>query len=181
MNWLDWCLVVIVALGFIRGWSSGLARQLIGFAGTIVGLFAAFKYCDTVAGLIGVMVAPAAAAGSGGIVSGPTALVVRVGSMILIFVAVMVVASIVQTVFRRTIETLHLTPVDGFLGALFGAVKAVVFACLAVVVLTCMPWGFLAEAIEGSALAGNLMFVASILWGLVTKHAPGFLFGRSWL
>lgn len=44
MNWLDWLIVVIVALSAFQGLRRGLLASLAGLAGTVVGLFVAYTY-----------------------------------------------------------------------------------------------------------------------------------------
>lgn len=44
MNWLDWLIVVIVALSAFQGLRRGLLASLAGLAGTLVGLFVAYTY-----------------------------------------------------------------------------------------------------------------------------------------
>lgn len=44
MNWLDWLIVVIIAVSAFQGLRRGLLASLAGLAGTLVGLYVAYTY-----------------------------------------------------------------------------------------------------------------------------------------
>ena len=44
MNWLDYVLIIIVALGAVRGFSRGLVRSLFALGGTFLGVYAGFRW-----------------------------------------------------------------------------------------------------------------------------------------
>jgi uncharacterized membrane protein required for colicin V production len=44
VNWLDWLIIVIIALSAFQGMRRGLLASLTGLAGTLVGLFVAYTY-----------------------------------------------------------------------------------------------------------------------------------------
>ncbi len=52
MNYLDFIILIFIALGFLLGFKDGLVRKLIGLVGFIISLAAAFQYSSALGKLI---------------------------------------------------------------------------------------------------------------------------------
>lgn len=52
MNYIDFILIIFVALGFLLGFKDGLVRKLIGLVGFIIAIAAAFQYSSVLGKLI---------------------------------------------------------------------------------------------------------------------------------
>ncbi len=52
MNYIDFIIIIFIALGFLLGFKDGLVRKLIGLVGFIISIAAAFQYSSALGKLI---------------------------------------------------------------------------------------------------------------------------------
>ncbi len=112
MDWLDWIVLVLVALAAIRGLRLGAIQQILSFGGFWLGLF------------IGLLLAPHFAA----MVSSPTSKELVV--IVTVIGAATIVGALGRTlgsVFSSTFQRIHLGGLDSVLGVV-AAVLATLFA-----------------------------------------------------
>lgn len=53
MNYIDFVIIIITAVGFILGYKDGLVRKIIGFIGLFLGFYLAVKFSTQVGKIIG--------------------------------------------------------------------------------------------------------------------------------
>ena len=49
MNFIDYLIILVIAVGFILGFKDGLVRKIIGLLGLSIGVILAFEFSDSVA------------------------------------------------------------------------------------------------------------------------------------
>lgn len=111
MQTIDWILVVLLLLGAIRGWRTGLIKQIVSLGGLIAGLLIA-KLCYA---MVGDAIAPH--------IDNHTTLA-HVLAFILIWIAVPVILGVLGEILTTVLDKLFvLGTVNSILGALLGLIK----------------------------------------------------------
>ena len=111
MQIIDWILVVLLLLGAIRGWRTGLIKQVVSLGGLIAGLLIA-KLCYA---MVGDAIAPH--------IDNHTTLA-HVLAFILIWIAVPVILGVLGEILTTVLDKLFvLGTVNSILGALLGLIK----------------------------------------------------------
>ena len=111
MQTIDWILVVLLLLGAIRGWCTGLIKQVVSLGGLIAGLLIA-KLCYA---MVGDAIAPH--------IDNHTTLA-HVLAFILIWIAVPVILGVLGEILTTVLDKLFvLGTVNSILGALLGLIK----------------------------------------------------------
>ena len=111
MQTIDWILVVLLLLGAIRGWHTGLIKQVVSLGGLIAGLLIA-KLCYA---MVGDAIAPH--------IDNHTTLA-HVLAFILIWIAVPVILGVLGEILTTVLDKLFvLGTVNSILGALLGLIK----------------------------------------------------------
>ena len=111
MQNIDWILVVLLLLGAIRGWRTGLIKQVVSLGGLIAGLLIA-KLCYA---MVGDAIAPH--------IDNHTTLA-HVLAFILIWIAVPVILGVLGEILTTVLDKLFvLGTVNSILGALLGLIK----------------------------------------------------------
>lgn len=109
-NWFDVLLVLIMLWSALMGLRAGLARVVVGFIATLVGLFAGFWFYRMVA----VKLSPW--------VGGGVALANLLG-FLLIFASALILGSVVSSLLARVFQWIGLSWFDHFLGGLAGFLR----------------------------------------------------------
>jgi membrane protein required for colicin V production len=122
MNPFDILIFVILAYGVIRGIFRGLVRELASIVGVLGGFYAAYTYYPHMAKLISPWIANTA--------------YLNILSYMILFVAVVIVVSILAVVIKYLLNIIYLGWVDRVSGALFGGVKAALIVSVLFIVLT---------------------------------------------
>jgi membrane protein required for colicin V production len=127
MTWLDYALVAVLALSVLIGIWRGLVREAFALAGWIAALAAAALFAAETARLI-----PASVA---------TAPVRTVIAGVVIFVIVLVTASVVGLLVSKALRLAGLGLADRTLGGAFGFARGALICALAVLVagMTALP------------------------------------------
>lgn len=111
MQTIDWILVVLLLLGAIRGWRTGLIKQVVSLGGLIAGLLIA-KLCYA---MVGDAIAPH--------IDNHTTLA-HVLAFILIWIAVPVILGVLGEILTTVLDKLFvLGTVNSILGSLLGLIK----------------------------------------------------------
>lgn len=111
MQTIDWILVALLLLGAIRGWRTGLIKQVVSLGGLIAGLLIA-KLCYA---MVGDAIAPH--------IDNHTTLA-HVLAFILIWIAVPVILGVLGEILTTVLDKLFvLGTVNSILGALLGLIK----------------------------------------------------------
>jgi membrane protein required for colicin V production len=130
MNPLDWLLVVLLLYSTVRAAMRGFVREAFALAGLILGfLFACWYY------------GPVALFLRGLINSQPLA---QFCAFLLIVAAVMIVATLLGAIIRRTASAIGLSALDRLGGALFGFARGLVLGAAILLAITAFlptaPW-----------------------------------------
>ena len=126
LNSFDILLILIMLLSAIGGLRSGLARVVVGFAATIVGLLAGFWFYRLLAAKLMPWVKTTTAA--------------DILGFLIIFVAVLILGSLMSTLLSRLFSWIGLSWFNHFLGGLAGIVRGVlVVAALVDVIVAFSP------------------------------------------
>jgi len=121
MNGADIVLSGVITLSAAIGLVRGLVRELLSLVVWIVAFIVALAY------------APSLAPSLSGVASEPT--VRHVVAVVILFVAALVLGSLVQWALHKLIETTGLSGTDRLLGLVFGALRGVVLCVVALVAL----------------------------------------------
>lgn len=108
-NWFDLLLVLILLWSGLMGMRAGLARVVVGFVATLVGLFAGFWFYR----MVGVQLAPWVAAVP----------VANLIGFLLIFAAALILGSIVSALLARVFKWIGLSWFDHLLGGVAGFLR----------------------------------------------------------
>ena len=120
MLWIDWAIVIVVALAVMGGLTQGFFRSFCSLAGLVLGLaLAAWNY---------------------GIVAGPLKPLVHseeaadIIGFLLIALLIMLVAGILGNLLARALHSIGLGCLDRLAGAIFGFFQGVLLVTLAILV-----------------------------------------------
>ncbi len=158
MHWLDLVILGVLALGVLRGWRTGVARQVVSILGVFVSFGLAVQLMDEVG---------AVAAESLPIADSVAPLL----GFVLVFLGAQILVRALVHIVESMLEALRLTTVNRAAGGLFGAFQAALFMSLVFLVLSTAGWQ------EGRAQDEAVLYppVASVLpatWGYVAEHVP---------
>ena len=155
MNWVDLVLLLVIGFSVLAGFQNGFARAGIGFAATIVGLFAGF-WCY---GLVGVHVQDYVSS---------TAMANLIG-FLLIFFGVLLLGAVIGRLLATLFKWVGLSWFDRLLGAAFGAVRGLVIAAALVTVLVAFAPSPPPKSITDSRVMPYVISAANIL-AAATPH-----------
>lgn len=139
MNWLDWFLIVFLAVSLVNGLREGFVRMGIGLAALVGGFFCASWFGGMLAGAL-----------SPYIHSRPLA---SIAAFLTIFLGVILAGALVGTVMTRLLKIIGLSPIDRLLGGAFGVARGVVVIVVVAMVITAFAPKSLPGAIRRSTLA----------------------------
>lgn len=125
IGWIDWLLLAVVALSIVVGLVRGLLYEVMSVLGWVV------AYVAAQAG--GGLVAPWLPVGAPG--SGLNA----AAAFVLLFIAVLVVWSLLSWLVRKLIHASPLNPLDRVLGALFGLLRGALVALVVATAVNLTP------------------------------------------
>jgi membrane protein required for colicin V production len=121
MTWVDWAIVVMLAVSVLTGFSHGFLRSVCSLAGLILGLgFAAWNY-DRAAALLLPMVHVEAVANAIG--------------FILIALMVMLVANLIGALLSKAVHKLGLGCLDRLAGGVFGFFQGALLVTITILVV----------------------------------------------
>ena len=165
MNVLDWILVCVAGFWALRGFMRGAVSQVFGIAGILAGFFvASYQYIPVSSMLMKQF--PSLAS-----VSRPL-------SFVLLFVLSWFCVAVAGFWVARVLHTVGLGFVDRLWGAMIGFGKALLFAIVAISILTLFSFGGASTLIAGSKLAPSVMGASKLLFELAPANVQGELAGR---
>ncbi|MDO5489430.1 MAG: CvpA family protein [Bacteroidaceae bacterium] len=157
MQTIDWILVVLLLLGAIRGWCTGLIKQVVSLGGLIAGLLIA-KLCYA---MVGDAIAPH--------IDNHTTLA-HVLAFILIWIAVPVILGVLGEILTTVLDKLFvLGTVNSILGALLGLIKFQLIIGALIWVL-CATKIIGENTIQQSVLCAPLKAVPEALYTAMTEN-----------
>lgn len=137
MSWVDLVIIVVVALGVLRGRAEGALRQITSLAGLVVGFVAATMVAPRLSSqLTHAQWRPLLALG-----------IVLVGSMLGSYLGGMV-----GSIGARSLRALKLGAIDRVAGAALGGIGSLVVCWLLAGLLGSVTWGSLATGIQNSRI-----------------------------
>lgn len=147
MNRIDVALAVVFTLFALRGFWRGFSREFFGFIGLLGGLaVAAGTYMQVTPRVPEVVLEPLR----------------PIVAFVAVFFAVDIAAALVGVLVHRLLGVLFLSPVNRIAGAVFGAVKGVAMAAIALLLVRAYaPTPAIMTELDGSKLAGPLLGLAS--------------------
>jgi membrane protein required for colicin V production len=125
MNWLDWVLLLLLAVSIVSSFRRGFSRELIGLIAVVVALIGGLWFY----GAAGAFLEPYVSSKE----------VAHFIGFILIFLGILIAGAIVGHLFSRLVKAVGLSWFDRILGAGFGAVRGLLLAValiLAIVAFT---------------------------------------------
>ncbi|MDZ4802561.1 MAG: CvpA family protein [Bryobacteraceae bacterium] len=151
-NWVDWMILIILAVGVINGLRDGLVRMVFGFGALIVGFLAASWLNGLVAGYLSDWIS--------------NRMLAVFLAYALIFSAVMIMGAIIAGVIVRMFKLVGLTPVDRIMGAAFGGVRAMVGLIIVTMVVMAFFPTQLPAAVRRSEFAPYVIGASRVLSGM---------------
>jgi membrane protein required for colicin V production len=121
MVWVDWVIVIVMAVSVISGLAQGFFRSACALAGLVVGLSVAFWNYGRVSAVLMHMIRIRAIADAIG--------------FILIAVLVMAIFAIIGAILAKTFSLIGLGCLDGLAGAVFGFFQGVILVTLGILVI----------------------------------------------
>lgn len=158
MNGVDIVLIIALLIGFVRGFSSGIIRQIAGIIGVVLSLLFALHLMGPMGDQLSV-----ATGWSVGITS--------VLAFILIFVAIQIGMFFAARLIEGLVGVLQLTILNRIAGAIFGGFKAALLASVVLITLAVF------DLPDTSARRGSILYepVASLVpeaWDVAARHLP---------
>ncbi len=127
MNWLDWVLVLLLAMSIIASFRKGFSRELIGLVTGIIALICGLWFY----GPAGAWLLPYVSSRQ----------VANFCGFLIIFVGVLIAGAIAGHLFGRLVKAVGLSLFDRLLGAGFGAVRGLLLAVAVVVAIVAFTPG----------------------------------------
>jgi membrane protein required for colicin V production len=126
LNWFDIALIVIMLWSALSGLRSGLARVVVGFIATVLGLICGFWFYRMLAAKLMPWV--------------KVTTVASILGFLLIFVAVLILGSLLSALLSRVFNWIGLSWFNRFLGGIAGVLRgALVIAALVDVLIAFSP------------------------------------------
>lgn len=157
MQTIDWVLVALMSVGAIRGWCSGLVKQVVSLVAFIAGLAVAKLFYD----MLGDVLAPHL---------DNHATLADVLAFVLIWIAVPTVLGILGEMVTTVLDKLFvLGTINSLLGALLGLLKFQ-FIIGAVLWVLCTTNIIDTSTMKQSALCGPLKAIPEALYTLLVEY-----------
>ena len=125
MSWIDWAFIVLVTLSVIVGLVRGLVYEVMALLGWVVAYVAAHAF--------GLQVAPALPVGASG------SALNAVSGFVAVFIATLIVWSLLSWALRKLVQASPLNPLDRMLGAVFGLLRGVLVALVVATAVNLTP------------------------------------------
>lgn len=151
LTWFDLVVIGIVGLSAVNGLTKGIIRQGLALAGLLGGAILAGQRYQAVAERLTFLSDPGQA---------------EVAAFILIFVATLAAATLLGQILQRVARLAMLGWADGLLGLVFGAVEAVVFIQVVLLVLMKFPLFGPLDFVQESTVGPVILKYAAVILGL---------------
>ena len=143
MTWIDAAIIVIVLFFIVTAFQAGLVREIIAFSATLAGLVIAGLFYDDVRDSL--------------LTSVDNETVANAISFFVIFATFTIAGQLLAMVVHPVIQVLQLGMMDQFLGAGFGAVKAVILIEALLILMVTYPVWDLDQDIAESDFAMRML------------------------
>lgn len=168
MTWVDAAIVVILIFFIVTAFQAGLVREIIAFASTLAGVVIAGIFYDDIRDSV--------------LTSVDNDTVANAISFFVIFATFAIAGQLLAMVVHPVIQVLQLGMMDQFLGAGFGAVKAVILIEALLVLMVTYPVWDLDEDINDSDFAMRMLDaskpITSILPDIFQSQVDAFTDGE---
>ncbi|MBA3974162.1 MAG: hypothetical protein C0504_08105 [Candidatus Solibacter sp.] len=155
MNWLDFTLLILLAVFIVEGVTKGFIRQIAGLAALLLGI------------LLGIWFYGAAGSFLLPYVSKPA--VAKLLGFLLVFAGVQILGGIAGWGLSKAMKASGLGWLDRALGVGFGALKAALVGVVLVMALTAFPFKPLPESVANSRAAPYLIDASHALTHLAPR------------
>lgn len=139
MNWVDFVILVIVAVSTFSSLRAGFLRQASALIGFVVGVYAALSYNIVLANSLR------------SYVGDPT--IARIVAFVLILITVWVIAALLASLISELLKAIGLAWVDHLLGMLIGLLIGLLVVASLLSLAARLPIPSLNDALKGSTLA----------------------------
>jgi membrane protein required for colicin V production len=164
MNWLDLALIVFVSLFVLGGWRKGLIKGVFEIAGLAAAIILGGRFSPQLSTLLL----------SQDVVS-LSVPVAEIAAFIIIFIAILVVFSILAHLIKLLARIILLGWLDRFGGVLLGLVEGLIFSSLLLTLLTFFPiYPRLNRALDESSLARPVQTITPRIFGALQGRYPYF-------
>lgn len=159
---IDLVFAGVIVLFILRCVVRGFVSSLMSLAAVVFGLLAAIFFFRVAGDLIRERFMPDAA------------MIPNVLAFVALFLAVFVVAKIIESMLRGIVDGLGMQGLDRFLGAILGFAEGVIVVCLLLFLIAVQPFFDPDDALRGSIFAELLMpFIVGPRWDLPGMIASG--------
>ena len=156
MNWVDYAILISLALGVLHGFRQGLVRLVVGFGALIIGFFAASWFHASLA----VYLRPWIDNRHAGTII----------AWMLIFGGVIALGGIIAALIAKMFKAVGLSPVDRVMGAAFGGVQSAVSLVIMALMLMAFLPNRMPAAVNDSTLAPYVFGASNMLSGMTPYH-----------
>lgn len=153
MTWMDAAIVLVFLFFIVTGFKSGLVRELISLAATLLGLVMAGIFYDSLRDSL--------------FTSIDNETVASAAAFLVIFFGIVITGHLLATVVNPLIHILMLGMADQFLGAGFGALKGFILIVATLTLLVTYPIWNLDEDVAESDFAKRLLDMSAPVTALL--------------
>jgi len=153
MNWVDFVIVIIIALTTFSSLRAGIIREVMTLIALVVGVYVALGYYQRLASQISPWI------GSPTLSNGI--------AFLLILIAVWIAAAVLASLVRTMLNWLGLGWTDNALGMLAGFLGGLAIAVGFLLLLARLPFSSLNQAVEQSSLGPYIFLVLPYLQQLL--------------
>lgn len=125
IGWVDWAFLLVVGVSLVVGLIRGLMFEVMSLLGWVVAYVAAHAFSAAIAPML-----PIGAPGSG---------LNLAAAFAFVFIATLVVWSLLSWVIKKLVHATPLQPLDRLLGAVFGLLRGVLIALVAATAVNLTP------------------------------------------
>lgn len=158
MIWLDWIILLVLAAGLVRGFTTGMVRQAISLVGQILAFLLAVQLMRPVGELVTESLGVSATLGP-------------LLGFVTVFLAIQIVVYAIEKIVESIVGALKLGGVNRLLGGAFGAFKAAVVLSVAFLVVDFFDLPD-SETRDTSTLYEPVAAVLPGAWDFVSERVP---------
>ncbi len=160
MNFVDWIIIIFVAIFVVNGVRRGFLRGIAGFLGLVVALVLAVQFMDELSSILLYFFS----------LSPQVAVLL---TAVIIFVIVLAAFILAAKFLRAVLNFAALGWLDRFAGSLLGLLKGAVVVSILALILSLIPFqGRLQSELHNSALFAPATKVAPAVFNLLVKAVP---------
>jgi membrane protein required for colicin V production len=158
MNWFDLAVLLIVAGGALRGFSTGIIREALSIVGLVGGIVLAGQRYQALADRLTFI---------------SDARMASIVAFAVIFLAAMIAANLLGQIIHRMAKLAMMGCADRALGLAFGAIEAVVVIQIVLLLLLQFPFFGPPDFLQGSTLSVPLLKYSSYTSAILPAEFSG--------